>query len=228
MQPCYLPWLGHLRLMALADRFVFLDDAQYSKNSWQNRNRIILGDGRVAWLTVPIVHDGINTPLNRVRIDVDPRWRRKHVQTLRQSYGRHPHFADLGEILKQIEKGTQEYLADLNCDLLQIAAARCKVRAILERSSALRVEGKRAERLERFCSVLGCASYLSTPGARTYLEADLFGAKTGLKLEYMDVEFAPYIQKNSPSFVPQMSFVDALANIGWMGVSGLINSLSGG
>ncbi|MDR7579336.1 MAG: WbqC family protein, partial [Armatimonadota bacterium] len=39
-QPHYLPWLRYMAKAALADVFVLLDDAQYTKNGWQNRNRI--------------------------------------------------------------------------------------------------------------------------------------------------------------------------------------------
>lgn len=222
MQPCYLPWLGHLRLMAMADHFILLDDAQYSKNSWHNRNRILLSGGQVSWLTIPVSKDGLATPLDKVRIDADPRWRRKHAQTLHHSYGRHPYFADLAEIIERIEKGTQEFLADLNCDLLQFAALRCGIQAQIERSSALPVVGQRTERLEEFCRFYNCQIYVSTPGAREYLETDSFGVKAGLQLDFMDIGFSPYAQKGTAPFVPQLSFVDALANAGWDGVAELI------
>ena len=227
MQPCYLPWLGHLRLMALVDHFVFLDDAQYSKNSWHNRNRVLLSDGKISWLTIPISKNGLSTPINKVKIDADPRWRRKHAQTLRHSYGHHPYFADLMELIDLIENGTQGVLADLNCDLLQLAASRCGIFSKIEKSSALPVIGQRTERLERLCHYYGCETYISTPGAREYLEADLFGMNTSLQLGYMDIEFSPYSQKGLSAFIPQLSFVDALANVGWNGVSELILSKGG-
>ena len=41
MQPTYLPWSGYFNLIYNTDIFIFLDDAQYSKGSWHNRNLII-------------------------------------------------------------------------------------------------------------------------------------------------------------------------------------------
>ena len=52
-QPHYLPWLGYLAKWAAADVFVFLDTVQYTKNGWQNRNRIKTATGP-QWLTVPV------------------------------------------------------------------------------------------------------------------------------------------------------------------------------
>ena len=215
MQPCYLPWLGHLRLMAMADHFVFLDDAQYSKNSWANRNKILLSDGRVVWLTIPVAREYASIKLNNIRIDVDARWRRKHSQTLKQAYGQHPYFSDLNELLNIIENGTQIFLADINCDLLHAVAKRCQFRAQITRSSNLGIEGRRTERLERICEGLHCKSYVSTPGAREYLEEDAFGVKSNLQVEYMNIDFPSYPQKSSTTYVPQMSFLDVLANVGW-------------
>ena len=41
MQPHYFPWPGYFNLMSKVDKFIFLDDAQFSKNSWHNRNLIL-------------------------------------------------------------------------------------------------------------------------------------------------------------------------------------------
>ena len=222
MQPCYLPWLGHLRLMAMADHFVFLDDAQFSKNSWGNRNKILPAGGQAVWLTVPVAREHSSIKLNNIRIDVDPRWRRKHSQTLKQAYGRHPYFSELDELRNIIENGTQTVLADLNCDLLCVAARRCKFRAQITRSSILGVEGRRSERLERICQKLNCDSYVSTPGAKEYLEEDSFGLNSQLQIEYMSIDFPHYPQNNSPVHVPQMSFVDAIVNVGWDGLARIL------
>ena len=225
MQPCYLPWLGHLRLLSLVDHYVFLDDAQYSKNGWDNRNRVIQADGRPLWLTVPVARTQADITLHQIRIDVDPRWRRKHSQTLKQAYGRHPFFGDLGELLAIIENGTQQVLAHLNADLLRVAARSLRLPAVIACASEIGIDGKRSERLERMCASLGCGEYVSTPGAREYLEEDGFGAAGTPRLEYMNIDFAEYPQQNSPAaHVPRLSFVDAVANVGWDGVRRLIES----
>ena len=40
MQPTYLPWVGYFDLIQKADVFVFLNDVQFAKQSWQVKNRI--------------------------------------------------------------------------------------------------------------------------------------------------------------------------------------------
>ena len=45
MQPTFLPWLGYFDLMDQVDTFIFLDNVQFEKQSWQQRNRIRTSKG---------------------------------------------------------------------------------------------------------------------------------------------------------------------------------------
>ena len=51
-QPHYLPWLGYLDKMAKADVFVVMDDLQYERENFQNRQKLKLNNGP-AWISVP-------------------------------------------------------------------------------------------------------------------------------------------------------------------------------
>ena len=52
-QPCYLPWIGYFNLINNVDTFVFLDDVEFSHQSWQHRNKIIINkDSHL--LTLPV------------------------------------------------------------------------------------------------------------------------------------------------------------------------------
>jgi hypothetical protein len=53
-QPTYLPWGGYFGLLNFVDEFVFLDDVQFSKRSWQQRNLIKVNNEK-KFLTVPVL-----------------------------------------------------------------------------------------------------------------------------------------------------------------------------
>lgn len=57
MQPAYLLCLGYFELMANSDYFVFFDDVQFAKKSWQQRNRIKAQNGELT-LVIPIKTHG--------------------------------------------------------------------------------------------------------------------------------------------------------------------------
>ena len=41
MQPTFLPWPAYFALINYVDEFIFLDNVQFDKRSWQQRNFII-------------------------------------------------------------------------------------------------------------------------------------------------------------------------------------------
>src|SRR5438132_3729045 len=101
LQPSYIPWRGYFDLVHDADVFVFYDDVQYDKHGWRNRNRIKTSMGP-RWLTVPVLHRGSverAIPINEIRVDNHGDWRRKHLLTLTQNYGRAPFFARYASFL---------------------------------------------------------------------------------------------------------------------------------
>ena len=40
IQPNYIPWKGYFDLTAKSEKFVILDDVQYTNRDWRNRNQI--------------------------------------------------------------------------------------------------------------------------------------------------------------------------------------------
>jgi hypothetical protein len=79
----YLPWLRYFEKIARSDVFIVLDNIQYNKNGWQNRNRIKAGDGALL-LTVPVL-ECFGQSLDAVRINNAAPWRRKHLRSIAQS-----------------------------------------------------------------------------------------------------------------------------------------------
>ena len=39
-QPHFIPWIGYFLMLKKTDEFIFLDDVQYNRRSWQNRVHI--------------------------------------------------------------------------------------------------------------------------------------------------------------------------------------------
>ena len=39
-QPTFLPWCGYIALIDLVDEFIFLDNVQFEKRGWHQRNYI--------------------------------------------------------------------------------------------------------------------------------------------------------------------------------------------
>src|SRR5205085_517194 len=92
MQPTYLPYLGYFHLIAASDVFVFLDDVQFARRSWQQRNRIWGAAGEVM-LSVPVQKTDRDAPICEIEISEAEPWREKHLASVRHAYAKRPFFA---------------------------------------------------------------------------------------------------------------------------------------
>jgi hypothetical protein len=211
LQPSYIPWRGFFDLVHDADVFVFYDDVQYDKHGWRNRNRIKTAQG-TQWLTIPVLAKGNvseSVLVKDVAIAWSQDWSKKHLGTLRQSYGKAPFFKDYAPIVEAILAKRHERLADLTIELtIELARALGIAHTEFVRSSELGVDGGKTERLVRLMKHLGADRYLSGPSARDYIESQLFAA-AGVALDYKTYNYPPYEQLHPP-FDPQVSILDLL------------------
>ena len=53
-QSNYLPWPGYFCIIRSVDLFIFLEDVQYIRRDWRNRN-LVLSMDKPQWLTVPVI-----------------------------------------------------------------------------------------------------------------------------------------------------------------------------
>ncbi|ALL14368.1 hypothetical protein AQ619_14005 [Caulobacter henricii] len=222
MQPTYLPYLGYFQLMAASDVFVFLDDVQFARRSWQSRNRILTAQGELM-LTIPVRKHDRDTPISAIEIDDSQGWREKHLAALRHAYGKRPAFAEgWAFVFEQLAQHRDGRLADLTCDMARAAAAKIGLTPRLVRASELGAEGARSEHLLAVCRAVGATHYVSPTGSVDYMEEDGVFAAAGFPARFQ--AFRPVSYPQGPGeFVPFMGFVDALMNVGWAGMAALVS-----
>ena len=221
LQPSYLPWLGYFDQLYKSDVFVLYDDVQYDKHGWRNRNRIKAPQG-AQWLTVPILTHNQEKPTNReVQIDAHQPWQRKHLQALRQHYGKAAAFPEVFPRLEALLAQDWATLFDLNFAVLQALCDLLELKRDVRVSSQLGVPGERTERLVGICKALGAEAYLTGDAARDYLQASCF-AEAGIRLEYHGYRHPTYRQLHG-EFVPYLSVVDLLMNHGRESLSILVD-----
>ncbi len=83
VQSNYIPWRGYFDLISSVDEFILLDDVQYTKQDWRNRNRIKTEHG-VVWLTIP-VRGALHKRIDQVEV-ADPDWAGRHLEILARAY----------------------------------------------------------------------------------------------------------------------------------------------
>lgn len=219
-QPNYLPWLGYFHKIGLADTFIFLDDAQFSKNSYINRVQVMAPDGP-KWLTVPVsVHLG--DPIDAVK-PARSDWRRAHLDSLRSYYRRAPAFDEVWPGLEAAYGDLPEGdLAASNRALVVRVAEALGLDCRFVDASALGAAGRGGDdRLVRLvAAVAPGGTYLSGKGGAKYQDPEKFAA-AGLGFRYAGFEHPVYDQ-GGDAFTPGLSVVDAAFRLGWRQTAALL------
>ncbi len=210
MQPTFLPWIGYFAMMDRVDLFVFLDDVQCSRQSWQTRNRIKTAQGTLI-LTVPCKR-GLNS-IASTPID-NSGFHQKLMCTIKQSYAKAPCKEEVIALLERVFGQQHTTLGNLNRRLIDEIAGTLGINTPRIATSELDLPptGK-GERLLQICTELGADTYLSPQGALDYLQHSNPFESGPTKLRFFAFKHPEYAQLHG-TFEPYMSVVDALANIG--------------
>lgn len=212
-QPHYLPWLRYVDKAARSDVFVLLDDAAYTKNGWQNRNKIKGAQGWM-YLTVPVL-SSFGQPILDVRVDNQQRWRAKHWAALCTNYARAPFFDRYRGRFEAIYARPWDTLHELSVCLLETILSILGIETRVIRSSTLGVPGRATDRLIEICARLGATTYLTGDYAATnHLDVRAFEER-GIEVRLQDWQCAEYRQQHAQAgFIPDLSIVDLLFNEG--------------
>jgi hypothetical protein len=216
-QPEHMPWLGFFDKLLRADAFVLLDDVQFSKGDFQNRNRV-KGQGGAQWLTVPVEHR-FGQKINEVEIAGDA-WRAKHWKTLHSCYARAAHFGEFAGRFEELYARPWARLSELNVEAIRVLARAFGVEKEFVFSSALGAGGQKSGLVLNICKAVGASRYYSGRAGSTYLDADAF-RREGIEIVVQEFEHPVYEQLflKEQGFVPNLSAVDLLFNRGAEGLS---------
>lgn len=212
-QSHYLPWLRYLDKIDRSDAFVLLDDAQFNRNGYQNRNRVKGPEGPVM-LTVPVLQEYQQSMLD-VRCNPSVRWQRKHWLTIEQHYRKAPFFQAYAPELRAFYERPWERLADLNAAMLTWYLEKLQIQTRVVCSKDLHVTDMSTARLIAICQALGADEYLSGAHAiGAYLDPEQF-ERAGIQLLSQSWNSPVYEQVYpAAGYAPDLSIVDLLLTHG--------------
>jgi hypothetical protein len=211
MQPTYLPWLGYFALMQSVDHFVYLNDVQLEKQSWQTRNRIKTPDGPI-WLSVQ-KHATLDTTIDDTTLVNKDKWVDKHLKSIRQYYSNAEHFNEVFPVIESLLHNNAGNLSGYNIAIIEGIARRLGIQSKRYKASKLKIGGEKTERIIKICQYLGCDTYISPNGSADYLDEQEF-TDCGITLQYQNYEHPVYNQLHG-EFVSHLSIIDYVMNEGF-------------
>lgn len=212
LQSSYIPWKGYFDLINMVDEFVFFDTAQYTKNDWRNRNIIKTKQGS-KWLTIPCAQRSLEQSILETKI-TDPRWARKHWQTLSQNYSKSKFFGEYKAIFEDFYLGCDFLdLSTINFSLIKIVNEILGIDTRLTWSHEYEILDGKTEKLISLCEQAGADVYLSGPSAKDYFDMGL-AEENGIQVEWMDYSGYPEYRQLHEPFEHGVTILDLIFNEG--------------
>lgn len=212
MQPYFFPYLGYFALIENAEQFIFFDTPQYILHGWVNRNRILNLRGEPAYMTVPIKKAARSTPIKDIEIDYSYDWKNKLWGMLTVYKKKAPYYSIVMELLQEILEKKYTLLSHLN---ITSTAEICKYLGI---TSGLQIFSEMHLQLPDIMEsdewalyiteAMGYQTYINPPGGISFFDRNKYILK-GIKLEFLEVELKPYIQKIG-HFEKALSIIDVM------------------
>ena len=215
-QPTFLPWIGYFDLIEKSDLVVFLDDIQFEKRSWQQRNKINTYQGPT-WITLPVLNKGKRQQLIKdVKIDLTSKNILKIKKTIEYNYKKTEYFnyfsTDFMNCFDEnIQKGS---LLELNIALIEHFLKILKIKRKFYYSSSLQIPTSKSKKILDICNYFNVKTYITTAGANEYLKKDIniFNSNK-INILSHSYDHPIYRQCFSP-FSSYLSIIDLLFNEG--------------
>lgn len=213
IQSNYIPWKGYFDMIGMVDEFVLLDDVQYTRRDWRNRNLIKTANG-LQWLTIPVdVKGRFETKISEVTI-ADTTWGKDHWNKILQAYSKALFFKDYRTQVEELYLTTSEiYLSKINYQFIKMINSILGLETPIHWSQDFIVSAEKSQRLLDICKKLKASTYVSGPAANDYLQVDLF-RQEGIEVIWMDYNGYPEYRQLHGAFKHGVSVLDLIFNEG--------------
>ncbi|MFH2218316.1 MAG: WbqC family protein [Pseudomonadota bacterium] len=212
-QPYFAPFPGFFYKAFRSDIFVLLDDVQFPRGTtWITRNRF-KGDQGTLWMTIPVWKKGLGLQkITDVRICREGRWGKKHLESVRKSYGNAPYFSDHFTFFEELFSSGMDKICDFNLEIIRylFKALGIDTRIVLLSELEIKASGNRLP--VEICRKTGATHYLALHTAGRYLDAGLFEASE-IRIEFFKPP-SPIFPQLWGNFIPNLSVFDLLFNCG--------------
>ena len=210
MQPYVMPYLGYFQMVAAVDEFILLDDVNFIKKGWINRNRVLL-NGEPHSFTIPIQGMSQNKWIKDSMVAEGNDWRVKMLAMLKHAYSDAPHYPEVMPFLERLFGRTGGSIADMAEECIRFVVERLQLPTRILRSSELGLgAGLRAqERIVAIAKGRGATTYINSIGGWDLYEPGPF-ERENIELRFIRMGDAPYEQWPRQVFVPYLSMIDVL------------------
>lgn len=162
-QPEHFPYMGFFQKMEASDLFIILDDVQYTKNNFQNRNKFLNNNGIEEWFTIGLEPSPNKKLIKDIYVNNHPKWKRTILSKLQTTFK-----IDFSEVYNY------EKLIDINIASIEYIRNQLDIKVPMVLSSTLNIQSQGSQRLADICEYFKATEYISGAGGKSYLNTSIF------------------------------------------------------
>lgn len=212
MQPYFFPYIGYFSLIKHVDKFILLDDVQFIRHGWIERNRILKQSGGWQYIAVPLKKHAQTVLIKDIEINNSIDWKNK-IKAQLVHYKRAPYYKQVLGLLEKIL--SREYVSITELDVIALQ----EVLFYLDINTPIEIFGNMGLKIENvqaadewalnICKVIPeVDEYWNPPGGRRFFDGTKYKAN-GIDLKFQEIEISEYKQKDE-AFEGGLSIIDVM------------------
>lgn len=207
MQPYFFPYIGYFQLINAVDEYVVLDDVNYIKGGWINRNRILVNND-IFLLGINVQNASYLKTING--LSVLNKNNQKILKTIKFSYNKAPFFEEVYPLIEDIINYENTNLAQYVTNSIVKTARFLGIDTEFFISSEIQKdESLRGKyRVLDICKEFGASQYYNAIGGKELYTKEFF-EKEDIELKFLKTNFVEYKQFGS-EFISALSIIDVM------------------
>jgi hypothetical protein len=207
-QPAYNPWLGYLHKILISDSFVIMDNVQFEKNSFINRNKIF--HNSEVMLTIPVKTK--NYKLKIIKdIEVSNHiWQKKHLKSIQLAYAKSINFDKIFPEIEKILSIKSKFLIDYTNAFLHFLISYLELKTEIIFGSELKIEAKKLDYVVETTKKLNGNIFVFGSLGKNYANIEYL-KNSGITAYFQEYNH-PIYKQNSSKFQKYMGIIDLLFN----------------
>ncbi len=190
MQPYIFPYLGYFQLINSVDMFIFLDDVNFIKKGWINRNRLVV-NGSSQYFTIPCKKISQNKLICETEVDWSSPDIAKFLETVKYNYGNSPYFDDVFRIINKVLNAKKNKISELSELSVRLFCEYLSIETEMKTSSQIDIYNKNLKSSARIIDIVNnenCGQYINAIGGMDLYSKEEF-AKNGIELNFLKSNF---------------------------------------
>jgi hypothetical protein len=218
MQPTFNPWIGYFDLIGYVDKFIFLDNVQLKKRSWQVRNKIKV-NFKEYMFNLPIIKEKIRDEeiISKVKLSNHLETQIKLYSILKQNYKKSKYYNEVNEFIKSIVLYNTQYLSKYNINIIKQIVNKLDFDTEIICLSETKYEmvSSKGDLIFDICKNFETTEYISPLGSKDYLDNKIEKFNKNNICVYYQYFNHPIYNQIGKEFIPYLGIIDLLYNEGF-------------